>query len=70
MTRDMRLRDRIDAGTYVDQANMRDALVAQAALSEADRSAICASATQLVTDIRGHSSPGLMEACRPTKAWH
>ena len=40
MTRDMRLRDRIDAGTYVDQANMRDALVAQAALSEADRSAI------------------------------
>ena len=61
MTRDMRLRDRIDAGTYVDQANMRDALVAQAALSEADRSAICASATQLVTDIRGHSSPGLME---------
>ena len=30
MTRDMRLRDRIDAGTYVDQANMRDALVAQA----------------------------------------
>ncbi|MCK5501827.1 MAG: proline dehydrogenase family protein, partial [Tritonibacter mobilis] len=61
MTRDMRLRDRIDAGTYVNQANMRDALVAQAALSEADRSAICASATQLVTDIRGHSSPGLME---------
>jgi RHH-type proline utilization regulon transcriptional repressor/proline dehydrogenase/delta 1-pyrroline-5-carboxylate dehydrogenase len=61
MTRDMRLRDRIDAGTYVDQANMRDALVALAALSEADRSAICASATQLVKDIRGHSSPGLME---------
>ncbi|EEW60234.1 bifunctional proline dehydrogenase/pyrroline-5-carboxylate dehydrogenase [Ruegeria sp. TrichCH4B] len=25
----MRLRDRIDAGTYVNQANMRDALVAQ-----------------------------------------
>ena len=40
MTSTILLRDRIDAGTYADQARMRDALVAQAALSEADRSAI------------------------------
>ncbi len=61
MTRDIPLRDRIDAGTYVDQANMRDALVAQAALSEADRTTICSKAAKLVRDIRGHSAPGLME---------
>ncbi|NIZ15327.1 bifunctional proline dehydrogenase/L-glutamate gamma-semialdehyde dehydrogenase PutA [Phaeobacter sp. HF9A] len=55
------LRDRIDAGTYADQAMMRDRLVAQAALTQDDRSAICSAATQLVKDIRGHSAPGLME---------
>ncbi|OIQ32328.1 MAG: bifunctional proline dehydrogenase/L-glutamate gamma-semialdehyde dehydrogenase [Alphaproteobacteria bacterium MedPE-SWcel] len=61
MTRDLLLRDRIDVGTYVDPSNMRDALVAQAALSEADRAAICERAARLVTDIRAHSAPGLME---------
>ncbi|WP_068247592.1 bifunctional proline dehydrogenase/L-glutamate gamma-semialdehyde dehydrogenase PutA [Tritonibacter horizontis] len=61
MTHDLKLRDQIDAGTYVDQTHMRDALVAQAALSQAERQAICADATQLVKDIRGHSAPGLME---------
>ncbi|TNJ48049.1 bifunctional proline dehydrogenase/L-glutamate gamma-semialdehyde dehydrogenase PutA [Phaeobacter sp. B1627] len=61
MTRDLLLRDRIDAGTYVDHSAMRDALVAQAALSEEDRAAICARAARLVKDIRGHSAPGLME---------
>lgn len=55
------LRDRIDTGTYADQSSLRDALVASAALSLADRSAICANAAQLVRDIRGHSAPGLME---------
>ncbi len=61
MTRDIPLRDRIDAGTYVDQTHMRDALVAQAALSETDRKTICTKAANLVRDIRGHSAPGLME---------
>ncbi len=56
-----KLRHQIDAGTYVDQATMRDQLVATAALSAAERQAICANAAALVTDIRGHSAPGLME---------
>ncbi|MDE4173654.1 bifunctional proline dehydrogenase/L-glutamate gamma-semialdehyde dehydrogenase PutA [Phaeobacter sp. PT47_59] len=56
-----KLRDRIDAGTYVDQTAMRDQLVATAALTTSARQAICANAAALVKDIRGHSAPGLME---------
>jgi RHH-type proline utilization regulon transcriptional repressor/proline dehydrogenase/delta 1-pyrroline-5-carboxylate dehydrogenase len=56
-----KLRDLIDAGTYADQTAMRDHLVETAALSLADRQAICANAAALVKDIRGHSAPGLME---------
>ncbi|WP_192966236.1 bifunctional proline dehydrogenase/L-glutamate gamma-semialdehyde dehydrogenase PutA [Phycobacter azelaicus] len=56
-----KLRDLIDAGTYVDQTAMRDQLVATAALTAAQRQTICADAAALVKDIRGHSSPGLME---------
>ncbi len=56
-----RLRDSIDAGTYVDQTAMRDQLVSMAALSVGDRQKICANAAALVKDIRGHSAPGLME---------
>ena len=56
-----KLRDLIDAGTYVDQTAMRDQLVATAALTAAQRQVICADAAALVKDIRGHSSPGLME---------
>ncbi|AUQ50412.1 bifunctional protein PutA [Phaeobacter inhibens] len=55
------LRYRIDAGTYVDQAQMRDQLFALANLDATDRSTISANAAALVRDIRGHSSPGLME---------
>ncbi|NSY38452.1 bifunctional proline dehydrogenase/L-glutamate gamma-semialdehyde dehydrogenase PutA [Leisingera sp. ANG59] len=61
MTAQTKLRYRIDAGTYADQTAMRDQLVAQAALTEADREKICANAAALVRDIRGHSAPGLME---------
>ncbi|MFY0309435.1 bifunctional proline dehydrogenase/L-glutamate gamma-semialdehyde dehydrogenase PutA [Leisingera sp. D0M16] len=61
MTTQPKLRYRIDAGTYADQTAMRDQLIAQAALSEPDRSRICANAAALVRDIRGHSAPGLME---------
>lgn len=56
-----KLRYRIDAGTYADQAEIRDQLIAQAALTEDDRARICARAAALVRDIRGHSAPGLME---------
>ena len=55
------LRLQIDAGTYADQAQMRDQLFALADLSDADRKTISANAAALVRDIRGHSSPGLME---------
>ncbi|WP_435659814.1 bifunctional proline dehydrogenase/L-glutamate gamma-semialdehyde dehydrogenase PutA [Leisingera caerulea] len=61
MTTQSKLRYRIDSGTYADQTAMRDQLVAQAALSKADRARICSSAAALVRDIRGHSAPGLME---------
>ena len=55
------LRSQIDSQTYADQAQTLDRLVAGAALSDADRSAICSSAAQLVRDIRSSTSPGLME---------
>ncbi|UWQ38646.1 bifunctional proline dehydrogenase/L-glutamate gamma-semialdehyde dehydrogenase PutA [Leisingera aquaemixtae] len=61
MTIQSKLRCQIDAGTYADQTAMRDRLVAQTALSDADRARICSSAAALVRDIRGHSAPGLME---------
>lgn len=55
------LRHTIDAMTYANQDDLRDQLVATAALSEEDRARICANAAALVRDIRGHSAPGLME---------
>ncbi len=61
MTTYPRLRDLIDQETYVDQSAKRDALVELAALSKDDREKISARAAALVSDIRGHSAPGLME---------
>ncbi|MFS4582866.1 bifunctional proline dehydrogenase/L-glutamate gamma-semialdehyde dehydrogenase PutA [Phaeobacter sp. C3_T13_0] len=58
---DIALRYRIDADTYADQNDMRDQLFELADLSTVDRSTISANAAALVRDIRGHSSPGLME---------
>ena len=55
------LRTLIDGQTYADQSAVLDALIAQAGLSESDRAAICASAAQLVRDIRSSTSPGMME---------
>ncbi len=55
------LRTPIDAETYIDQNTAIDRLVATAALSDADRAAICAEGADLVRAIRAHSSPGLME---------
>jgi RHH-type proline utilization regulon transcriptional repressor/proline dehydrogenase/delta 1-pyrroline-5-carboxylate dehydrogenase len=55
------LRRRIDAETYAPQSEAIDHLIADAALSDGDRAAICAAGTDLVRAIRAHSSPGLME---------
>ena len=55
------LRTLIDTQTYADQATVLDALIAQAALGDGDRAAICDMAAQLVRDIRSSTSPGMME---------
>ena len=55
------LRTSIDTQTYADQSTVLQALTDQAALSEADRRAICDAAAQLVRDIRSSTSPGMME---------
>ncbi len=55
------LRTKIDTQTYADQSTVLDALITQAELSEADRTAICEAAAQLVRDIRSSTSPGMME---------
>jgi RHH-type transcriptional regulator, proline utilization regulon repressor / proline dehydrogenase / delta 1-pyrroline-5-carboxylate dehydrogenase len=55
------LRQTIDSHTYADQALVIENLIATAALSDTDRTAICAAAADLVRAIRAHSSPGLME---------
>ncbi|WP_170383531.1 bifunctional proline dehydrogenase/L-glutamate gamma-semialdehyde dehydrogenase PutA [Ruegeria atlantica] len=55
------LRTHIDGQTYADQTEVLDQLIAQADLSDTDRSAICAAAAQLVRDIRSSTSPGMME---------
>ncbi len=55
------LRTTIDSQTYADQSTVLQALTDQAALSDADRTAICAAAAQLVRDIRSSTSPGMME---------
>ncbi|MGV6805677.1 MAG: bifunctional proline dehydrogenase/L-glutamate gamma-semialdehyde dehydrogenase PutA [Ruegeria sp.] len=55
------LRNSIDSMTYADQPALLNSLTDQAALSSGDRIAICATAAQLVRDIRSSTSPGLME---------
>ena len=55
------LRLRLDSQTYADQATVLSRLTETAALSEVDRSAICADAAQLVRDIRNSTAPGMME---------
>ncbi|SLN21781.1 bifunctional proline dehydrogenase/L-glutamate gamma-semialdehyde dehydrogenase PutA [Ruegeria meonggei] len=55
------LRTHIDSQTYADQSTILDALITQADLTQADRTAISAAAAQLVRDIRGSTSPGMME---------
>ena len=51
----------LDAGTYADQTRAADALIAQAALSPADRTTIAANGADLVRAIRNSAAPGLME---------
>jgi len=55
------MRHRLDCETYTEQNAAIDWLIATAALSAADRAAICAEGADLVRAIRAHSSPGLME---------
>ena len=55
------LRDNIDSETYADQNAVIGQLIATAALSDADRAAICREGADLVRAIRAHASPGLME---------
>ncbi|MBY5932008.1 bifunctional proline dehydrogenase/L-glutamate gamma-semialdehyde dehydrogenase PutA [Tateyamaria omphalii] len=51
----------LDAGMYACADTALQDLIKQANLSQRDRTAICNAATQLVTAIRTHSAPGLME---------
>ena len=51
----------VDLDTYADEAATIARLTQVAALSEADRTRICARGASLVRDIRSHSNPGLME---------
>jgi len=51
----------IDLATYANEAETLARLSAAAALSEADRARITARGADLVREIRGESSPGLME---------
>ncbi|MBO9451482.1 bifunctional proline dehydrogenase/L-glutamate gamma-semialdehyde dehydrogenase PutA [Tropicibacter sp. R16_0] len=55
------LRLRLDSQTYADQDAVLRQLTETAALSETDRSAICADAANLVRDIRSSTAPGMME---------
>ena len=51
----------IDPHTFAEQSQRVAALVEMAQLSEQDRTAISASAADLITQIRGADNPGLME---------
>ncbi len=55
------LRHQIDEGTYAKPAAVLDMLIATAKLPEAERAEISAHAAGLVRDIRGATSPGMME---------
>lgn len=55
------LRHQIDEGTYADPETVLDTLVETAKLPQADRAKISANAAGLVRDIRGATSPGMME---------
>ena len=57
----MPFRAQIDATIYAPEAPVLAQLAATAALSPADRAAICAHGADLVTQIRATSTPGLME---------
>jgi len=63
MARDMHLElaHRLDAGMYANTDAVLKDLVQQAQLTDADRTAICGRATNLVTAIRTQAAPGLME---------
>jgi RHH-type proline utilization regulon transcriptional repressor/proline dehydrogenase/delta 1-pyrroline-5-carboxylate dehydrogenase len=51
----------LDAVTYTNQSDAVAELILLSDLTEADRRAICTQAADLVRDIRGATSPGMME---------
>jgi RHH-type proline utilization regulon transcriptional repressor/proline dehydrogenase/delta 1-pyrroline-5-carboxylate dehydrogenase len=55
------LRREIDALTYADERKLVEELRGEAGLSEADRKRISEAGAELVTKIRNHARPGLME---------
>ncbi len=55
------LRTLIDTQTYAEQSSVLQSQIDTANLTDADRTAICAAAAQLVRDIRSSTSPGMME---------
>ena len=55
------IRDRIEENYLADEAEATERLARDAALDGAAQAAICASAAQLVRQIRDAASPGLME---------
>ncbi|WP_127115114.1 bifunctional proline dehydrogenase/L-glutamate gamma-semialdehyde dehydrogenase PutA [Shimia sediminis] len=57
----MNARSLIDTLTYCDEATLVETLIQDAALSEEDRTRICAQAADLVRAIRDTTNPGLME---------
>ncbi|WP_299848544.1 bifunctional proline dehydrogenase/L-glutamate gamma-semialdehyde dehydrogenase PutA [uncultured Roseovarius sp.] len=61
MPYDTDIRRTIDHATYASEAETLARLTEEAGLSAEDRASICARGAQLVRDIRGQSSPGLME---------
>ncbi|EPX79663.1 bifunctional proline dehydrogenase/L-glutamate gamma-semialdehyde dehydrogenase PutA [Salipiger mucosus] len=55
------IREEIDTAMYAEETATVARLCEMAALSPEDRAAICGNAAKLVRDIRGSTSPGLME---------
>lgn len=61
MPKDTDFRRAVDLNTYADEAETLTRLIELADLDAPARARICARAARLVRDIRGRSSPGLME---------
>ena len=61
MTAPTQLQLHIDSGTYADQTEALERLIAEAALGPSDRDRIVANGADLVRAIRSETAPGMME---------